>query len=163
MTTRKIAIPSIHIGRIDSWSILDAMLEHTLQPCSVVICSFAIAEGWVKRLMKLKQKGKIEKIIVLLDRAVMIRHRSKILLMESVIDEMYFNDTHAKLLMVTSKDFEAVAVMSANATMNYRIETFYITDKANDVNVIREDLQRIYDNSRSIKPGGGTLRAVLHP
>ena len=151
MGTDKIAIPSIHIGKIDSWSILDAMMQRAKEPCSVVICSFAIAEGWIKRLWKLKEKGRIKKITVVLDRAVMIRHRSKIIFMESVIDEIYLNDTHAKLLLVESADFTGVAVMSANATMNYRIEAFFVTDKAEYINTIKEDLQRIYGNSKSVK------------
>lgn len=153
METRKLMIPSIHITRFDSWSILSGMLEHTRMPCEVVICSFAIAEGWLKRLWKLKVSGKISKITVVLDHAVMIRHRSKMILMENVIDEIHLNNTHAKLMMVESADFRAVAVMSANATMNYRIETYYVTDKEQEINTIREELQRIYDNSKSIRPG----------
>lgn len=146
-------IPSVHIVKCDSWSILESMLNHTEQPCEVVICSFAIAEGWIKRLWKLKLKGKITHITVVLDRAVMIRHRSKLIMLENVIDKIYFTDSHAKLLAVKSSSFEAVSIMSANATMNYRIEAFYVTDTQQEIKSIREDLQRIYDNSRSINPG----------
>lgn len=128
-------------------------MNHTDQPCEVVICSFAIAEGWIKRLWKLKMKGKITHITVVLDRAVMIRHRSKLIMLENVIDKIYFTDSHAKLLAVKSTGFEAVSVMSANATMNYRVEAFYVTDRPQEIKSIREDLQRIYDNSRSINPG----------
>ena len=139
--------------KCDSWSILDGMLSHTEQPCEIVICSFAIAEGWIKRLWKLKLRGKVTHITVVLDRAVMIRHRSKLIMLENVIDKIYFSDTHAKLLAVKSTGHESVAVMSANATMNYRVEAFYVTDRKEDINSIREDLQRIYDNSKSINPG----------
>lgn len=151
MAKETIQIPSIHIGKIDSWSILEAMMQRSTEPCSVVICSFAIAEGWIKRLLKLKAAGRITSITVVLDRAVMIRHRSKIILMESVMDHIYLNDTHAKALLVESPGYSAAAVMSANATMNYRIEAFFVSDKAEHVNTIKEDLKRIYDNSRAVK------------
>lgn len=151
MNRERIEIPSIHIGKIDSWSILDAMLQRSTEPCSVVICSFAIAEGWIRRLVKLKERGRITKITVVLDRAVMIRHRSKIVFMERVFDEIYLNDTHAKALLIESPGYSAAAVMSANATMNYRIEAFFISDKAEHVKTIKEDLERIYGNSRAVK------------
>ena len=155
-------IPSIHIERADSWSILEGMLKYTQQPCDVVICSFAIAEGWVKRLWKMKSSGRIKNITVVLDYAVMIRHREKLILLENVVDRIYLNNTHAKLLMVESLDFSAVAVMSANATMNYRIETFYVTNRTDEICTIKMDLKRIYDNSNSIRTGTGTGGPLLH-
>lgn len=139
------------IARIDSFSILEGIMSHTALPCSIVVSSFAIAEGYIKRLDKLKQKGRIERITVVLDNAVMIRHRSKIKMMESVVDNIYLNDTHAKCFLVESKDFSAAAVLSANATMNYRIESAYITNRVDEIQKLKQDLQKIYDNSNSIR------------
>lgn len=143
-------IPSIHIERADSWSIFEGMLNHTQHPCRVVICSFAIAEGWVKRLWRMKEKGKLERITVVLDYSVMVRHRAKLILLDNVVDKVYLNNTHAKLILVESVDFEAVAVMSANATQNYRVETFYVTNRTDDICSIKQDLNRIYDNSNAV-------------
>lgn len=98
----------------------------------------------------MKQKGKIKRITLVLDNAVMIRHRQKIIMLENVVDRIYLNDTHAKMLMVESEDFKAAAVMSANATMNYRIEAFYVTNRIEEINMLKNDLQRIYGNSRAI-------------
>lgn len=141
------------LKRVDSWSILMGMLEHTKQPCSIVVCSFAIAEGWIKRLHKLKLSGKIERINVLLDYAVMIRHREKILMMENVVDKIYLDNTHAKMILVENETFQAAAILSANATMNYRVESVYITNRIDEIKTIKQDLEKIYDNSNSIRTG----------
>lgn len=141
------------LKRVDSWSILEGMLQHTKQPCSIVVCSFAIAEGWIKRLHKLKQSGKIERITVVLDYAVMIRHRPKILMMENVVDKIYLDNTHAKMILVENASFQAVAILSANATMNYRVESVYVTNRTDEIETIKQDLERIYDNSNSIRTG----------
>lgn len=141
------------LKRVDSWSILEGMLQHTKQPCSIVVCSFAIAEGWIKRLNKLKQSGKVERITVVLDYAVMIRHRPKILMMENVVDRIYLDNTHAKMILVENSSFQAVAILSANATMNYRVESVYVTNRTDEIETIKQDLERIYDNSNSIRTG----------
>lgn len=141
------------LKRVDSWSILEGMMEHTSQPCSIVICSFAIAEGWIKRLHKLKKSGKVERITVVLDYAVMIRHREKILMMENVVDKIYLDNTHAKMILVENETFQAAAILSANATMNYRVESVYVTNRTDEIETIKQDLERIYDNSNSIRTG----------
>lgn len=110
----------------------------------------------------MKEKGKLERITVVLDYSVMIRHRAKLLLLDKVVDKVYLNNTHAKLILVESRDFEAVAVMSANATQNYRIETFYITNRTDEICSIKEDLNRIYDNSNSVRFGTGAGGPLLH-
>lgn len=139
------------LRRVDSWSILEGMLAHTDKPCSIVVCSFAIAEGWIKRLDKLKARGIIERITVVLDYAVMVRHREKIVMLENVVDNIYLDNTHAKMILVENETFQAVAILSANATMNYRVESAYITNRKEEIQLIKNDLQAIYDNSNSIK------------
>lgn len=141
------------LKRVDSWSVLVGMMEHTRQPCSIVVCSFAIAEGWIKRLHKLKQSGKVERITVVLDYAVMIRHREKILMLENVVDKIYLDNTHAKMMLVENETFQAAAILSANATMNYRVESVYITNRNDEIETIKQDLEKIYDNSNSIRTG----------
>ncbi len=151
MSSGRFPIPSIHLDKVDSWSILEGMLSHTAAPADVVICSFAMAEGWIRRLCKMKEVGKIRRITVVLDYAVMTRHRQKIIMLEAVVDFIYLNDTHAKMLLVESDNFSAAAVMSANATMNYRIEAFYVTNRTDEVQLLKKDLMKVYGNSRSIK------------
>jgi len=141
------------LRKVDSWSILEGMLEHSNSPCSVVVCSFAIAEGWIKRLDKLKQIGKLERITVVLDHAVMTRHRPKIIMLENVVDNIYLNDTHAKMMVVESDSFQAAAILSANATMNYRNESAYVTNRTDELLTIKQELEFIYDHSISVKPG----------
>lgn len=141
------------LQRVDSWSILEGMLEHTGTPCSIVVCSFAIAEGWIKRLDKLKKSGRVKRITVVLDYAVMVRHRPKILMMENVVDKIYLDNTHAKMILVENKSFQTAAILSANATMNYRVESAYVTNRIDEIQTLKKHLQKIYDNSNSIRTG----------
>lgn len=110
----------------------------------------------------MKETGRINKVTVVLDYAVMVRHREKMILLENIVDRLLLHNTHAKLIMIESVDFKAVAVMSANATMNYRTEAYYVTDRQEDINKIREDLEKIYDNSRAIITGKRTGESILH-
>ena len=84
------------------------------------------------------------------------------ILLENIVDEIFLNNSHAKLITVDSLDFSAVAVMSANATMNYRIETSYVTDRPEEVRKIKGDLEKIYGNSRAIITSQRTGRSILY-
>jgi len=53
--------------------------------------------------------------------------------------------------LVENDTFQAVAILSANATMNYRVESAYITNRQEEIHQIKKDLEAIYDNSNSIK------------
>lgn len=83
----------------------------------------------------------------------MVRHRPKITMLENVVDNIYLNNTHAKMILVESSTFKAAAVLSANATMNYRIESCYITNRSDEIDILKKDLQKVYDNSKAIRTG----------
>ncbi len=72
-------------------------------------------------------------------------------MLENVVDNIYLDNTHAKMIMVENDTFQAVAILSANATMNYRVESAYITNRQEEIQQIKNDLQAIYDNSNSIR------------
>lgn len=112
-----------------------------------------MAEGWIKRLSVLKTKGRVERITVIIDYAVMTRHRPKMIMLQNVVDNIYLNNTHAKMILVESSSFAAAAVLSANATMNYRIESAYVTNRTDEIENLKQDLNTIYGNSNSIRPG----------
>lgn len=146
----ELKIPSVRIVKCDSFSILSAMLEKTNKACDIVICSYAVTEVWMKRLWGLKMSGKVKKITMLLDFDVMSRHREKLLTLQELCDRLYLISSHAKLLLVESEDFSAVAVMSCNATQNYRIETYYVTNREREIENIRGDLAGIFRESIKI-------------
>lgn len=139
----KIKIPSCRIVKYDSFGLLKQMLECTDLPCSITICSYAITESYIKRLLSLKNRNIVTYITLILDYEVMNRHREKVYLLQNIADELYFTDSHAKLMLVENKKFKAVAIMSANATQNYRIETYYVTNRREEIREIKADLSRI--------------------
>lgn len=71
-------------------------------------------------------------------------------MLENVVDEIYFSNTHAKMIMVENEFFQAAAILSANATMNSRVESAYVTNRTDEINDLKEDLKLIYGNSISI-------------
>lgn len=74
-------------------------------------------------------------------------------MLENVVDNIYLNDTHAKMMVVESDSFQAAAILSANATMNYRNESAYVTNRTDELLTIKQELEFIYDHSISVKPG----------
>ena len=63
---------------------------------TVTVLSYSVTDGWLRQLMKLKEEMQIQKVTVILDRDVMIRHRQLLNQLENVADEIYLSDSHAK-------------------------------------------------------------------
>ena len=146
-----IPVPICRVERCNSFNILLDMLEHFSSPAKLSLCSYAIAESWLRRLALLKKKGKINYIKILLDEDVIIRHREKLFFIQNICDEIYFSSSHAKVIILENETTELLAIMSCNATNNYRIETYYITNNHEDIERIRGDLNFIFRrNSKSI-------------
>lgn len=150
MTADEIEIPSVRVGRQNSMNLLKQLLKHCNTVDCITIFTYSITDGWMRQLMKVKREKSVAKIILILDRVVMIRHREKLNQLKSVADEVYLTDSHAKLYFVESPGFTAVAITSANATNNYRNECYYITDRASEIRQLRADIRTILGNSSRI-------------
>ena len=118
--------------------------------CSLTIFSYSITDGWMRQLMNLRHQFKISKIIMVLDRDVIIRHREKLNQLQFIADELYLTDSHAKVYICSSDNCKIAIVTSANATQNYRNEGYYITDRTEEVNTIEADVRDILGESSRI-------------
>jgi hypothetical protein len=138
-------LDSIFLKKTDAWSILNTLLAKVERADKLIICSFAIAEAFARKL--LRERNKIEHLTLILDFTIAKRHRSNLLFLEQVADEIYLCNTHAKLVLLESKDLSGVAVMSANATMNLRYECGFISTDKNHINAIKNDLETMKQNA----------------
>lgn len=111
----------------------------------MTLCSFAMAEAFARKL--LRERNKIDRLVLLLDFTIAQRHRSNLLFLQRVADEVYLCHTHAKMVLVESKTYTAAALMSANATMNYRYECGYITTCIDDIIVLKNDLNAMKNDA----------------
>lgn len=136
---------SIFLKKTDAWSIVNTLLGKVDRADKLIICSFAIAEAFARKL--LRERSKIAHLTLILDFTIAKRHRSNLLFLEQVADQIYLCNTHAKLVLLESKDLSGVAVMSANATMNLRYECGFISTDKNHINAIKNDLEDIIQNA----------------
>lgn len=118
--------------------------------CSLTILSYSITDIWIRQLMNLRHQYKMSKIIMLLDRDVIIRHREKLNQLQFVVDELYLTDSHAKAYICNSEKRNIAVITSANATQNYRNEGYYITDRPEELEAIQDDIGNILGESCQI-------------
>lgn len=147
-------IPGVYFERCNSFAILEGILEDMPDGVSVTVCSYAVTEVWLRRLQLLRISGRISRVEFLLDFDVMVRHRELLLQLERVCDEVWLTQTHAKMIIVRSRSRCVAAVMSANATQNYRTEVYYVTDRPIETTRLRQQLSGILAGARRLRRTG---------
>ena len=143
MESERIEVNSVRIARQNSMNMLRQIVSMVGKGSTITVLSYSVTDGWLRQLMKLKEEMEIEKVTVVLDRDVMIRHRSLLNQLENVADEIYLSDSHAKAYLAQGKDYELAVITSANATQNYRNECFYTTDRPREIERIKADIGAI--------------------
>lgn len=139
----KIEVNSVRIARQNSMNMLKQIVAMVGKGAEITVLSYSVTDGWLRQLMKLKEEMEIAKVTVILDRDVMIRHRQLLNQLESVADEIYLSDSHAKAYLAIGKQYELAVITSANATQNYRNECFYTTDRPAELERLKADVGEI--------------------
>lgn len=145
-----LTIPGVRVSRTNSMQMLRQIVQMTGNGSKLVIFSYSVTDGWLRQLMKLKQEYQVQHITLVLDRAVMIRHREKLLQIERVADECYLTDSHAKVYLSQGETKSIALITSANATNNYRNECYYGTDRTTELEQITRDIRGILASSDRI-------------
>ena len=104
-----------------------------------------MAEAFARKL--LRERNRIGRLVLLLDFTIAQRHRRDLFFLQRVADEVYLCHTHAKMMLIESKNYTAAALMSANATMNYRYECGYITTRPDDIMLLKNDLNAMKNDA----------------
>jgi len=131
--------------KLSAWEVVSEMLTKAERADELTICSFAMAEVFARRL--LRERSKIGRLVLILDLTIAQRHRHNLLFLHEVADEIYLCNTHAKMILLESAHYTAAALMSANATMNYRYECGYITTQTDDITTLKVQLQEMKANA----------------
>lgn len=147
MECEKLEVNSVRIARQNSMNMLRQIVGMVGKECSVTILSYSVTDGWLRQLLKLRTEMQIEKVTVVLDRDVMIRHRQLLNQLANVADDIYLTDSHAKAYIAKGKKYELAVITSANATQNYRNECYYTTDRPGELEKIKDDVGRILRES----------------
>ena len=145
-----LTIPGVRVSRVNSMQILRQIVQMTGKESDLVIFSYSVADGWLRQLQKLKQEYHVHSIILVLDRAVMVRHREKLIQIQHVANAAYLTDSHAKLYFSRGKNKTIAVITSANATNNYRNECYYATDRPAELEQIGRDIRAILEASDRI-------------
>ena len=147
MEIAKIEVNTVRVARQNSMNMLRQIVAMVGKEAKVTVLSYSVTDGWLRQLMKLKEEMEIEKVTVILDRDVMIRHRQLLNQLQNVADEIFLSDSHAKAYIAQGKEYEVAVITSANATQNYRNECFYTTDRPAEIQRLKDDVGTILRQS----------------
>ena len=147
MEIAKIEVNSVRISRQNSMNMLKQIVAMVGKGAKVTVLSYSVTDGWLRQLMKLKEEMEIEKVTVILDRDVMIRHRQLLNQLQNVADEIFLSDSPAKAYIAQGTEYEVAVLTSANATQNYRNECFYTTDRPAEIQRLKDDVGTILRQS----------------
>jgi hypothetical protein len=137
------------LEKTSKWAAIKTMLDKAVTADELTICSFAMSEVILKRLIK--ERHRIKKLTIIIDTTIATRNRANMLFIAKNIDELYICDTHAKLILIENKFHSSVCALSANSTMNYRYECGIMTDNNELVNKAKQCLKNMKNNARRIK------------
>lgn len=147
MEIAKIEVNTVRVARQNSMNMLRQIVAMVGKGAKVTVLSYSVTDGWLRQLMKLKEEMEIEKVTVILDRDVMIRHRQLLNQLQNVADEIFLSDSHAKAYIAQGKEYEVAVITSANATQNYRNECFYTTDRPAEIQRLKDDVGTILQSA----------------
>lgn len=92
-------------------------------PAEVMISSYAMSENPTRIISKLKDSGMITKLSMLLDNRVDVRSAGSYQLCQAICDKIKLIKTHAKVTVITNKEWQLAVIGSANYTDNTRYES----------------------------------------
>lgn len=150
MAIEKLEVNSVRIARQNSMNMLRQIVAMVGKEASITILSYSVTDGWLRQLQHLKEEMQVKKVTVILDRDVMIRHRQLLNQLQTVADDIYLSDSHAKAYIASGKTYELAVITSANATQNYRNECFYTTDRPAELARLKDDVGTILRQSFKI-------------
>jgi hypothetical protein len=107
-----------------AWS-MHQMLEYCLElcgPAKVMICTWTITEEPVRAIMRMKDKGMIKELSVLVDHRISTRSASAMQLLKAVADDVKLIKSHAKMTVILGEKMWMSIVGSANFSRNRRLE-----------------------------------------
>ena len=118
------------------------------QPCSrLILLTYSISEQSLRVLSDLKDTGKIQHLILILDKSIVANKFNLLIFAENIADEIYTIENHAKLVL-----FDTSFIMtSSNFNKIKRYEIHAHIDDAETVWYLKEEIEEIIKLSERIK------------
>ena len=136
---------------IQSHDVFDYLLDKMEGADRLIISSFAITEAYIRRIIRNRER--IRHIDLVLDFTIATRNPRIVMYTAHNVDNVYLANNHSKTISIEKDGRSMVAVMSNNATNNYRFESGIIIT---DPEVAREFGEQIRQMiSQSTRYGSG--------
>lgn len=96
-------------------------------PSDLMITSFSISEEFIRSMHRLKQKGLIKKVILVIDSRAALKISKLLPFTRNVFDQLYLANNHSKVLLFSSSNCNISVCTSQNQTRGNRNESGIIT------------------------------------
>ncbi len=133
------------LDKVQSHHVFDFCLNYVGRADETIISSFAINEGFVRRLIK--NRVRLGNLTVIWDSNMAVQNIGKLLFAAKNTDALLLANNHSKVIYMANSNKQCVAVSSVNTTGNYRYEGGFITTDADLVKFYKLKLENIIDES----------------
>lgn len=134
------------LDKVQSHHVFNFCLDYVERADECIISSFAINEGFVRRLIK--NRDRLGNLTVIWDSNMAIQNIGKLLFAAKNTDSLYLANNHSKVLYMANAEKQCVAVSSVNTTGNYRYEGGFITTDSDLVNFYKSKIDNLILDSK---------------
>lgn len=119
-------------------------------PAHLQISTFSTSEEFLRRLFRLKKKGRILSCSMFCDLRAARKTVSLYHFIKSVFDRVFLCENHSKVLILSNDAFNVAVVTSQNQTRGNRFEAGIITTDPITISNLRLGFDALASNSLSI-------------
>ncbi len=134
------------LDKVQSHHVFDFCLNYVERADETIISSFAINEGFVRRLIK--NRVRLGNLTVIWDSNMAVQNIGKLLFAAKNTDALLLANNHSKVIYMANSQKQCVAVSSVNTTGNYRYEGGLVTSDAALVGFYKHKLDNIKATSK---------------
>lgn len=133
-------------NRIQLADVIDAVL-HQIGPCDIIVSTFSTSEEFLRRIYRLKNKGRILKCSLFCDLKASRKTINLLRFVDSVFDAVYLCENHSKVILFKNKGNYISVVTSQNQTRGNRFECGIVSSDIKTYNAILSGLDLLTEKS----------------
>lgn len=149
MPLEKCAIQPYFSNSIQLGDVIDWVLGQT-GPAHLLISTFSTSEEFLRRLLHLKNQGRILSCGMFCDLRAARKTVSLYHFIKSVFDRVHLCENHSKVVLLTNDRYNVAVVTSQNQTRGNRFESGVITSDSNTFFNLRLGFDALAQNSLPI-------------
>lgn len=113
-------------NRVQLFDIIEQILSET-GPAEIYISTFSTSEEFLRRIYKLRQKGRLTKATMLIDLKASRKTVNLYTFISNVFDDVYLAENHSKVILIRNSKWMVSICTSQNQTRGNRTESGMIT------------------------------------